>query len=61
MNVIDVSRQSPTCRQSFREIFPLRLRHIAITCAHRPIAVSLRGEFKRRIERAKFAELAIER
>ncbi len=60
-NVIDVARQAPIRREDFHKVLPLCPRESPKAGAHRPIAVSLGGYFKRGIECAVLAELAVER
>src|SRR5208337_3128735 len=61
LDVVDVARQAPTRGEHFHKVLPLRLRESPEAGTHRPIAVSLGGDIKRRIERAELAERAVER
>src|SRR5580765_4641867 len=59
--LIYVSGKAPTGRENLNEVFPARLRNLTKTGAHGEVAVALRGVFECGIERAKLAELAIDR
>ncbi len=59
LHVVDVSRKTPARREHLRKIAPSRLRHASETCAHWPIAIPLRCEFHRGIQRSILAELPL--
>src|ERR1700688_4212682 len=61
LNCVHFAGQSPTFGEHLHIILPLRGRNLTKISPHWPVAISLRCNFDGRIERAEFAEVAVQR